>query len=99
MPTPIIEKPPSAGLWPGQSDEEEIGFTYAAIDRALTSLEANNWTASNAQEELILGKVQASMHKRMSRQTCLVFPEIITDGRARHAPPQGDSGSRGSPRR
>ncbi|WFN33804.1 NAD+ synthase [Methanogenium sp. S4BF] len=65
VPAPIIEKAPSAGLWPGQSDEADIGFTYAEIDRALASLEANNWTASNAQEELILGKVQASMHKRM----------------------------------
>lgn len=65
VPAPIIEKAPSAGLWPGQSDEADIGFTYPEIDRALASLEANNWTASNAQEELILGKVQASMHKRM----------------------------------
>lgn len=66
VPAPIIAKPPSAGLWPGQSDEAEIGFTYAEIDRALASLGTNNWTASNAQEELILGKVQASMHKRMN---------------------------------
>ncbi|MDE4908106.1 NAD+ synthase [Methanogenium marinum] len=66
VPVPIIEKPPSAGLWPGQSDEADIGFTYAEIDSALASLEVNNWTASNTQEELILGKVQASMHKRMS---------------------------------
>lgn len=62
----IIKKVPSAGLWPGQSDEADIGFTYAEIDSALISLEANNWTASNAQQELILGKVQASMHKRMN---------------------------------
>ena len=66
VPAPIIEKPPSAGLWPGQSDEAEIGFTYAEIDSALASLEVNGWTASNAQEELILGKVQASLHKRMN---------------------------------
>ena len=62
----IIKKVPSAGLWPGQSDEADIGFTYAEIDSALISLEANNWTASNAQQELILGKVRASMHKRMN---------------------------------
>lgn len=66
VPTQIIKKTPSAGLWPGQSDEADIGFTYAEIDRALASLEVNGWTASNAQEDLILGKVQASMHKRMS---------------------------------
>jgi NAD+ synthase len=66
VPAPIIEKPPSAGLWPGQSDEADIGFTYPEIDSALASLEVNGWAASNAQEELILGKVLASMHKRMS---------------------------------
>ncbi len=66
VPASIIKKAPSAGLWPGQSDEADIGFTYPEIDRALISLEANNWTASNAQEEAILGRVQASMHKRMS---------------------------------
>jgi NAD+ synthase len=28
----IIDKPPSAGLWPGQTDEGELGFTYDEID-------------------------------------------------------------------
>src|SRR5208337_316337 len=29
IPTPITEKTPSAGLWAGQSDEGEIGLSYA----------------------------------------------------------------------
>ncbi len=29
----IIEKAPSAGLWEGQTDEEEIGLSYNIIDR------------------------------------------------------------------
>ena len=74
VPEPIIKKTPSAGLWPGQSDEADIGFTYAEIDSALASLEANNWNASNAQEDLILGKVLASMHKRMSPPNLLKIP-------------------------
>jgi NAD+ synthase len=36
VPQPIIEKPPSAGLWLGQTDEEEMGFTYAEIERYVT---------------------------------------------------------------
>ena len=36
MPQPIIDKPPSAGLWLGQTDEEEMGFTYAELERYLT---------------------------------------------------------------
>ncbi|MDH7487578.1 MAG: NAD+ synthase [Anaerolineae bacterium] len=35
VPQRIIEKPPSADLWPGQTDEGELGFTYAAVDQVL----------------------------------------------------------------
>ncbi|HSB89173.1 MAG TPA: NAD+ synthase [Anaerolineales bacterium] len=31
----ILAKPPSADLWPGQTDEGELGFTYADVDRLL----------------------------------------------------------------
>ena len=37
IPKEIIEKPPSAGLWVGQTDEGEIGLTYEELDRYLTS--------------------------------------------------------------
>lgn len=33
VPSVIIEKPPSAGLWQGQTDENEMGVTYDHIDR------------------------------------------------------------------
>lgn len=33
IPQSIIDKPPSAGLWEGQTDEDEIGMTYDDIDR------------------------------------------------------------------
>lgn len=32
IPKEIIEKTPSAGLWSGQSDEEEMGFSYDILD-------------------------------------------------------------------
>ena len=35
VPSPIIERRPSAGLWMGQIDEEEMGFTYAELERYL----------------------------------------------------------------
>jgi len=31
----IIDKPPSADLWDGQSDEDDLGYTYAQLDKAL----------------------------------------------------------------
>ena len=39
-PRSIITKAPSAGLFEGQTDEQEMGVTYAAIDRYLTTGEA-----------------------------------------------------------
>ncbi|UCF59885.1 MAG: NAD+ synthase [Anaerolineaceae bacterium] len=33
VPEVIIAKPPSAGLWIGQTDEDELGFTYEDVDR------------------------------------------------------------------
>jgi NAD+ synthase len=36
VPEPIIEKAPSAGLWLGQTDESEMGFSYADLENYLT---------------------------------------------------------------
>jgi NAD+ synthase len=35
VPSEIIEKPPSADLWDGQTDEAELGFTYDEVDKLL----------------------------------------------------------------
>lgn len=35
VPAPILDKPPSADLWEGQTDEGELGFTYDDADRVL----------------------------------------------------------------
>jgi NAD+ synthase len=38
IPEVILAKPPSAGLWVGQTDEGELGFTYIDVDRLLVML-------------------------------------------------------------
>jgi len=35
VPAPVIDKPPSADLWPGQTDEGELGFGYDTADEIL----------------------------------------------------------------
>jgi NAD+ synthase len=35
VPKPVIEKAPSADLWEGQTDEKELGITYAKLDALL----------------------------------------------------------------
>lgn len=39
LPKPLISKPPTAGLWRGQTDEKELGINYKALDRILYGLE------------------------------------------------------------
>jgi len=37
VPAPIIDKAPSAGLWIGQTDEAEMGFSYDMLEAYLTT--------------------------------------------------------------
>ena len=39
LPPAIRERPPTAGLWEGQTDEAELGLPYAEIDAILAGLE------------------------------------------------------------
>ena len=36
VPAPVIDKAPSAGLWIGQTDEAEMGFSYEALEKYLS---------------------------------------------------------------
>lgn len=42
VPESVIERPPSAGLWAGQTDEDEIGMTYDDLDRTLVAIESGD---------------------------------------------------------
>ena len=55
----IIDKPPTAGLWKGQTDEAELGLTYDELDRYLVTGEAEPKI-----KEKIESKIKQTMHKR-----------------------------------
>jgi NAD+ synthase len=65
VPKAILDRQPSAGLWPGQTDEEEMGLTYAMLERALIAL-----TSGGEQDvdQITLDKVRqmiaTTSHKR-----------------------------------
>lgn len=61
VPDPIIDKPPSAGLWIGQTDEAEMGFTYDALEQYLT---AGPSAVPKATADRIEQLQRASEHKR-----------------------------------
>jgi NAD+ synthase len=61
VPQPIIDKAPSAGLWLGQTDEGEMGFTYADLENYLTKGPAGVAPALALRIERL---ERASEHKR-----------------------------------
>lgn len=65
IPEEIIEKPPSAGLWKGQTDEGEIGMSYEELDEILWSIE-NRETKDIGKKKLrkVKKMIKNSKHKR-----------------------------------
>ncbi|MBE0415194.1 MAG: NAD(+) synthase [Dehalococcoidia bacterium] len=59
IPKEIIWKPPSAGLWVGQTDEGEMGITYEELDRYLIDGEV-----SEEIKKKIDAMMAGSAHKR-----------------------------------
>jgi NAD+ synthase len=68
VPQPIIDKPPSAGLWQGQTDEGDLGFTYEELDRYLLTGKATKELKAR-----IESMAAASEHKRQ-------LPPVATFG-------------------
>ena len=60
IPQAIIDKPPSAGLWQGQTDEGELGLSYDELDRYLLT-----GACSGEARARIEAMIAASAHKRV----------------------------------
>lgn len=72
IPEPIVTKPPSAGLYPGQTDEGDMGLTYEQLDAVLRGMELNLGLEVIARRtrlplavvEKVEGMVRRTEHKR-----------------------------------
>jgi NAD+ synthase len=65
IPQAIIDKPPTAGLWPGQTDEGEMGITYSDLDDILGRMEnKRKQVLSVAKLKRVKALVRSSEHKR-----------------------------------
>jgi len=72
IPDKIIRKPPSAGLWKGQTDERELGLTYPLIDSLLyymfdkkyNDLELAGAGFDPGTIKIVTERVKANEHKR-----------------------------------
>ncbi len=63
LPDSIIRKPPTAGLWPDQTDERELGLSYAELDSILDRLDRG---VEVSDEKLVTVNrlISGSEHKR-----------------------------------
>ncbi|GAB1427007.1 NAD(+) synthase [Aminivibrio sp.] len=66
IPEPLIEKAPSAGLWTGQTDEEEMGMSYDVIDGYLAEGKGDDTITERIERMHTLTE-----HKRSMPPVCL----------------------------
>lgn len=72
VPKEVIEKKPSADLWEGQSDEDELGFSYFLADEIINLLVDERYTKDEILEmgysektiDSILWRIKANQYKR-----------------------------------
>lgn len=72
VPEHIVEKTPTADLWPGQSDETELGFTYKEVDKLFYYMIEKRCTAEELRQlgfadefvNSVTEMVSKSSHKR-----------------------------------
>jgi NAD+ synthase len=73
LPEKIINKPPTAGLWPGQTDEGELQLTYEQLDQAIEEITSHQLKETPpeiyARIEKLMNK---SLHKRLPIPVCKV---------------------------
>jgi NAD+ synthase len=73
IPSPIVDKAPSADLWVGQTDENELGFTYEEVDRLLYLLVDRRYSPEECVEagfeqafvEKVVSRIRRNQFKRM----------------------------------
>ena len=73
IPQSIITKPPTAGLWQGQTDEGEMGITYNELDDVLDRLcNKKKQIASSSKVNKIKKMYRNSEHKRKGADICYI---------------------------
>ncbi len=65
IPALFIDKPPSAGLWQGQTDEAEMGISYAELDKVILGMDKQDLSGLDAElVKKVQAKLAATEHKR-----------------------------------
>jgi len=73
VPGHIIAKPPTAGLWPEQTDEGEMGLRYAQLDDILERMEKNKkQIVPSSKVDKVKKMIKRSGHKRQGPRICYI---------------------------
>lgn len=73
IPRRIIDKPPTAGLWPAQTDEAELGLSYARLDSILLGLLGKQKKAQPVGlVRKIKTRIKSTEHKRQLPKICRI---------------------------
>ena len=77
IPDKIINKTPSADLWEGQTDEDELGMEYEYIDKMLgmENIKNINETPDDDDKNKILSLIKNNRHKTMLPPKCIIDTE------------------------
>jgi NAD+ synthase len=67
VPKSVQEKAPSADLWIGQTDEDELGYTYEQVDRVLHLLVDERFTVDEAADQGFEHSFVAAVWKRVKQ--------------------------------
>ena len=67
VPSPILRKPPSAGLHPGQTDEQEMGLAYEQLDAILRGMELNHTAEAIVRKTGLPAPLVAKVDKMVRR--------------------------------
>ncbi|HKS59605.1 MAG TPA: NAD+ synthase [Thermoplasmata archaeon] len=76
LPQAVLDRPPTAGMWEGQTDEQELGIDYAHLDQVLSGL-----------EQLIAPSEIATMSGVAPDEVARVAARVLHERHKRRLPP------------
>lgn len=91
VPDAILAKPPTAGLWDGQTDEGELGFSYEVADQILAGLYDEKKTSeelvASGFDQVVITKVRSWVEKNAFKHSLPVIPPLDFRGNNNGASP------------
>jgi len=84
IPQEIIDKSPSGDLWPEQTDESELGISYAELDESIRALDFGAQPKADTKLAEVADLIHRAKHKRITprpfrKETIIPDEQLITE--------------------